>query len=431
MARALAALVTLIAALGCTQRIEVLSTPERLAPPVGDGGIIREPDNFDPLWPDAGDAAIASACGECPAGELCMGDACMPVANITALSMTYEHACQISAGRLFCWGDNASGQLGLDDREARSRRTRVGASSDWLAVATGDRHSCGLRAPGVLFCWGDNAFGQLGTGDTDARTVPARAAIDHVFLSLACGSNSCCALDAEGALYCWGDNLEGKAALDDAFSAPDVLRPTRGNGGPYATLAVGQGHACAIDREGALYCWGRNTTGELGVGEEPGQARAPLRVGEASDWVDIAASQHTSCAVRGDGSLWCWGLNAFHELSRPELDVEFHEPVQVGGDLDWAQVESGWFHTCGLKASGALFCWGRAIEGQLGQGGSVDPIEQPVMIEEPALYARLALGNFATCAVTQDEQLYCWGANEDGQLGTGDMERRAFPAAVP
>ena len=90
------------------------------------------------------------------------------------------------------------------------------------------------------------------------------------------------------------------------------------------------------------------------------------------------ASQHTSCAVRGDGSLWCWGLNAFHELSRPELDVEFHEPVQVGGDLDWAQVENGWFHTCGLKASGALADGAQVLVGSwnLTRAG-----EAPVVVE--------------------------------------------------
>ena len=126
---------------------------------------------------------------------------------------------------------------------------------------------------------------------------------------------------------------------------------------------------CAIKESGALGCWGRNTDVELGIGPEPGQTRVPMRVGDASDWLQVSASQHDSCGVRGDGSLWCWGLNTHYELGAPELDARIATPAQVGSDTDWEEVAVGWFHTCGRKRDGRVFCWGRAIEGQLPGAG--------------------------------------------------------------
>jgi alpha-tubulin suppressor-like RCC1 family protein len=188
-----------------------------------------------------------------------------------------------------------------------------------------------------------------------------------------------------------------------------------------------------ITQAGALYCWGRNPGGEAGLGPDVVQARAPTRVGEADDWVSIAASQHHTCGVRADGSLWCFGSNGHNELGVVAVlddSPVVQEPAQAGSELDWKSVAVGWFHTCALKRDDRLFCWGRAIEGQLGVR-SVDPLPAPNLITSPARFTRIALGHFHSCGVDDAGTLHCWGMNEDGQLGVGDLERRHMPVAVP
>lgn len=439
----------LFVALGaCSQRIEVLSSvADRgeaggggASAPIaggaagagargGTGGNAPDPDDVSTGEPDAG--TPSARCGECGVAQLCAVDMCVDSAGVTAIASWMRHTCRVAAGRLYCWGENAEGQLGVGDRVGRTAPERVGTFNDWLRVATGEHHTCAIRAPGVSYCFGGNSAGQLGTGDTTTRLEPVAVAYGKLLRELACGGDSCCAIDADGALACWGDNLEGKLGQDDLFGSPDATTPlVVAAGTRFRNVSVGQGHVCAIEDSGALACWGRNTNGELGIGPEPEQTRAPMRVGGASDWVSIGASQHHTCGVRDDGSLWCWGGNGHHELGAPELDLEFAMPRQVGERLDWTQVGTGWFHTCAVERGGGLWCFGRAIEGQLALE-RVQPLLEPNQVTPPERWLRIALGNFHTCGVADDGGLYCWGENDEGQLGAGDDARRHAPEAVP
>jgi alpha-tubulin suppressor-like RCC1 family protein len=200
-------------------------------------------------------------------------------------------------------------------------------------------------------------------------------------------------------------------------------------GKSWRSVELGQGQVCAIADDGALYCWGRNPEGETGLGSELPQIRIPTRVGIESDWVSIAASQHHSCGVRGDGTLWCWGKNPYLEIGAADATRSFLIPTQVGTDVDWAEVGAGWFHGCALKRDGRLSCWGRAIEGQLGQGGG-NPVRVPTRVAMPMQWQRIALGGFDTCGVDDTGSLYCWGAGPDGELGLGDVLRISEPVRV-
>ena len=443
MSTAHALRVALLAALcacsfACSQTLEVLSPapPPAAAPsvpaPERDAGPEPDPDDFGDVSADAGPAPVASPCGSCGVLQLCAVDHCVDAGGITSVASWLRHSCKVHDGRLYCWGANEHGQLGTGDTALRAIPARVGSFNDWLTVATSETHTCAIRAPGALYCFGDNASGQLATGDTSPQPLPSLVETPWPLRSVACGGTSCCAIGADAQLACWGDNLEGKVGQDDPYGSADatellVVEP----GQRFASVGVGQGHVCAIRESGELSCWGRNVRGELGLGSvDPGQLRAPARVGDASDWRVVAGSQHHSCGVRGDGSLWCWGQNVFHEVGAPELDTIFSSPRRVGSDSDWQSVAVGWFHSCGLKRDGQLWCWGRAIEGQLGVE-SIDPLPAPNLIAMPASFSRIALGHFHSCGVDDAGSLYCWGMNEEGQLGVADLERRHMPAPLP
>jgi alpha-tubulin suppressor-like RCC1 family protein len=415
--------------LACSQTIGVLAPrPAEGAHDAGrDAGASDA--RSDAATPDAG--KTASACEGCGVGELCAVDHCVSLHGVTSLSAWLSHACEVSEGRLLCWGKNDLGQLGLGDVMARSRPTRVGSFNDWLAVAAGEHQSCALRAPGRLYCWGSNDAGQLGLGDVTPRLEPAALDAGEQFMQVACGGDACCALHAGGLLFCWGSNLEGQPGQGDRGGSADVLLPAQVGHANWQAVGVGQGHACAIRDDGTLWCWGRNTDLELGLASSaPEQVRAPTQVGSSNDWRAVSGSQHHSCGTRGDGSLYCWGSNPFLELGAPADTARAAQPLRVGSDGDWASVITGWFHTCALKRDGRLYCWGRAIEGQLAQGG-IDPIATPSLVARPDHWQRFALGNFFTLGIDASGALYGWGENDVGQLGLGDAMRRAMPATAP
>jgi alpha-tubulin suppressor-like RCC1 family protein len=343
----------------------------------------------------------------------------------------FDHTCAVRAGELACWGENGAAQLGVGDRTARLAPEAVGALyTDFVDVCAGERHACALRADGSLWCWGENVHGELGLGDRDPRELPSKLAL-RPLVRVSCGGYNGCALAPDGALYCWGDNFEGKLGQADAFDAGDGLLPVRV--APQLTfydVSVGQGHVCAITREGELYCWGRNTQGQLGDASTASQERRPLRVDADMLYRRVAAAQTHSCAITRDGRLRCWGTDAFGDLglgASPGTLVT--TPTQVGTAADYVQVRANWFHTCALRENGWLYCWGRNIEGQLGLGDILDR-NTPARVGGES-WRDLAVGHFHTCAFRTDEALFCWGENDArGQLGLGESGRRYEPSPV-
>ncbi|HEX7479428.1 MAG TPA: hypothetical protein VF331_16615 [Polyangiales bacterium] len=418
----------LITFAGCGETLEVLRGPSASRSDAG-----AQPG-------DAGssdDAGAAPGCDSCGPLELCSVDRCLDASGITAIAAGLRHTCRLHSGFLQCWGSNDGAQLGLGNTIDRHSPTRVGNADDWVAVSAGQTHSCGLRAPGALHCWGENLVGQLGTGDGLSHSRPTRVGGSSDFRQVACGGDNCCALRGQGALYCWGGNLEGSPGQGDSAGAADITTPSPvAADSAWKQVSVGFAHTCAVREDGALYCWGRNVEGQLGIRIAAKQRRAPARVGTASDWRMVAAGHHHSCGVRGAGALYCWGKNESGALGIGSvvlddtmLPATYAEPVRVGLQSDWSQVAVGWFHSCATKRSGALYCWGQASDGQLGLGDGA-PATTPSLVTVPSLVRTLALGSFHTCALDADRQVYCWGANAAGQVGTGDTAQHDSPSLV-
>jgi alpha-tubulin suppressor-like RCC1 family protein len=170
-----------------------------------------------------------------------------------------------------------------------------------------------------------------------------------------------------------------------------------------------------------LYCWGRNTDGELGLGPGAGiQVRQPARVGSDGNWAHVSAGQGSTCAIKADHTLWCWGMNDAGQLGLGDRTSR-DQPARVG-DAGWDALSLNTFHACAL-AGGRLWCWGRNVEGQLGLGDTEDRA-LPTAVDEAADWSSAGSARFATCAMKTDGSVWCTGANDDGQLGTGDTDRR-------
>ncbi len=338
------------------------------------------------------------------------------------------HSCGILDGSLYCWGENSSGQLGLGDARERTQKAQLTESSNWLAVTAGETHSCALEENGNVHCWGGNDRGQLGQGDRMSRSSPTLVSLPSAATQISGDHNHTCSVLDGGALYCWGENEEGQLGQDDTYpadndTAADGLEPMRVGEKSWRMVDTGQGHTCAVREDGTLWCWGRNTGGPLGVAE-PEQIRYPVQIGSDDDWTRAEAGQHHSCGLR-NGQLYCWGRNngisddsgAVFGAPAP---VQTETPLRIGDFDDWTAITTNTFHGCGLRGS-ELWCWGRAIEGQLGLSG-IDVRTEAERVGSG--FQKVAAGRFHSCVLTADNSIQCAGENYDGRLGTGDLERR-------
>jgi alpha-tubulin suppressor-like RCC1 family protein len=183
---------------------------------------------------------------------------------------------------------------------------------------------------------------------------------------------------------------------------------------PMVALAIGGSHTLALRKDGTLWAWGNNDSGQLGVGPAP-QYNAPQQIGLDSNWAAITAGENHSLALKTDGSLWAWGENA-GQLG-DGTDANRYAPVRIGAESSWEAVSAGSWHTLGLKKDGSLWAWGDNYYGQLGVNFSIKSSNIPIRIGTDNNWKAVEAGAFHSLAIKTDGSLWAWGYNSSGQLG--------------
>ncbi len=323
-------------------------------------------------------------------------------------------------GSVMCWGGQELGSFGLGTTASLAMPTPLAKSM--TKVAPGRFHACGLTPAGGIECSGNGGSGNLGLGTTSNATTfgPINSAgkpwAGLVWTNVASGESASCALSSTGALYCWGSNCYGQVdatTTTSTLSNLALVAPALGNG--WTNLAVGQNHHCGTRADGSLRCWGRNRDGQIGNGKAE-ESSCTIKTGpfdHGTGWsTSIAAGVSHTCAVKADGTLWCWGDNANGQLG-DDTTAAKTVPVAVGTAKDWSRIAAGNATTCGLRTSGALYCWGANSQGQLGVG-DLGQRKLPTLTGK-ANWMRVAVGFSHACGVQTDGSLWCWGSSEFGQ----------------
>ncbi len=334
-----------------------------------------------------------------------------------------RHTCAVIDGALYCWGENSSGALGLGDVDVRLVPTRVGIDEDWAKVEIGDGFSCGLRS-GIVWCWGSGSSGQLGAAQFASSLVPLEVSLSGLARDVAVGHDHACAILLNDSLFCWGNNAEGQLAQNDPWTGPGVntaVPVAVAPGSSFRLVALGQGHSCGIQLDGTLWCWGRNSSGELGQGlSSPDQTRTIGQTGSDDDWTALSSGQSHTCGVRAN-ELYCWGDNESFQLGLPVVGFT-DDPTFVPTPSVVESVDVDTFHSCALLSSGEVLCFGRNIEGQLGDG-TITAREMPTFVVPAGDWDQISVGRFHSCAI-RSGTVACTGENVDGRLGVGDAQRR-------
>jgi alpha-tubulin suppressor-like RCC1 family protein len=155
--------------------------------------------------------------------------------------------------------------------------------------------------------------------------------------------------------------------------------PPNGDGSPTHGLTAGRDHTCALDEIGVL-CWGSNASGQLG-NPVAGLSLYPVRAALPAAVVSVTAGDQHTCALIAGGEVWCWGSNFNGQLGRGTIGGTSSAPAVVSGGLSFVALTAGTAHTCGRTTNGSLYCWGGNAFGQLGDGTQSDRAT-PVRVAE-------------------------------------------------
>lgn len=337
--------------------------------------------------------------------------------------------------------------------ETRDRLEVTSVVQEAETISAGGGHACALTAAGDAWCWGNAWEGALGDGvvpgddDEGSRATPVAVVGGHRFTSITAGSGHTCALDTEARAWCWGNGDAGRLgdgstqsgqADDGEVTAELVATPTAVVGGhAFAAISAGADHTCALDKQGAAWCWGANDVGQLGAGDAaPSWASTPVPVVGGHVFAAITTSslsdeQSHSCALDRAGTAWCWGADGFGQLGdaipgaqsssrssddQPPVPTR-NAPGRVSGSHTYISISAGNHYTCALDIQGVAWCWGADDLAQLGDGADAGPDKaSPVLVDTQVPFTLVSAGESHTCAIDATRKAWCWGSA--GPFGT-------------
>jgi len=358
--------------------------------------------------------------------------------NWSKLSVGSLNAAAIdTSGRLYTWGDNTNGQLGLGDQITRSSPTQV--SGSWTLISNSTTPSgfgsfaFGIKSDNSLWSWGDNTYGTLGNNSTGTITSPIQLLGTWRYADA--GALNGFAIKSDNTLWGWGTNSNGdlgqNAIVPTYRSSPVQVAPNNF----FSSVTTGLFGTLATRLDGTILGWGAdNGRGTLGLGTTIARS-SPTQIGTLS-WSIVAISLSTTLGITaGDvpgttgtlKNLYAWGRNISNgtsvtrsspvQINSATLIQYRSSPVQIGSS-SWSAVSAGTSHTLGITTTGNMYAWGDNSLRQLGittlTTGTVTP-----QIDSQA-YLR-----------SGDNSLFAWGANDVGQIGDGTILNRSNPVQIP
>jgi alpha-tubulin suppressor-like RCC1 family protein len=354
--------------------------------------------------------------------------------NFTDVSNGLYHSCGLTTtGDVYCWGLNTSGQLGngtLIDSTVPVAVT-MPAGVTFSTIDVGDSHSCALSSQGNAYCWGDNQTVQIGDGTQTNRTIPTAVSMptDVTFVTISAGGYQTCALSSINTAYCWGVYRWRTSNNDWIYSATPRLTNVPSGSTSVTSIDVGFMHICIITNIGKAYCGGQNLNRSLGTGSsaEWSDMSAVLLPSDVTV-SHISAGRYHTCAVTTNGVLYCWGKNENGRLGTGTSNgVDSSNPKSVihESGIAFTSVIAGLDNTCATDTMNTIYCWGYNEFGQLGTYDTLSYTSpSPISILNDQTITHISLGAFHTCASTASGRVFCWGANEKGQLGDGTKHLR-------
>ncbi|MDP3630641.1 MAG: prepilin-type N-terminal cleavage/methylation domain-containing protein [Actinomycetota bacterium] len=368
-----------------------------------------------------------------------------------------HHSCAItSEGQAYCWGWGGNGRLGNNSSTNSSVPVAVSSAGvlngkTLKSISIGGSHACAIASDNQAYCWGNNINGQLGNNTTTGGSVPVAVSIVGVLSgktvkSISVGSDHTCAIASDNLAYCWGTG--GNGQLGNASTANTSVPVAVSTGGVLSGLTVksivaGGGYTCAIASDNQAYCWGLGNQGQLG-NNTSSNTSVPVTVSSSGALSgktikSVAPGWSHTCAIASDNQAYCWGNGTNGQLGNGASSTSL-VPVAVStsGAFSGKTIKSiaagDYYYTCALASDNQVYCWGIPTYGVLGNNlGASSPV--PVAVSTSGVLSGKTVQSITTgfghvCALSSDNQIYCWGAGTLGQLGNSSFADSPIPVTV-
>jgi alpha-tubulin suppressor-like RCC1 family protein len=342
-------------------------------------------------------------------------------------------AVVLANGTVSIFGRNQYGQLGINDTTQRNTPVQVwGISSSAVAVACVSTHTIVLLADGTVRAFGENTSGQLGVNDTTSRLTPVQVwGISSSATAIACGVAHTAILLADGTVRTFGSGGQGRLGVGDTTqrnTPVQVLNITSAT-----AISCGAYHTVVLLTDGTVRTFGNGAAGQLGVNDTT-QRLTPVQVwGISSSAVAVAGGQSHTVVLLADGTVRTFGVNFRGELGVNDK-IQRNTPVQVWGISSSAVaiaagVPNQAYFTAIVLADGTLRTFGRNNNGQLGINDTIDR-STPVQVLNITSATAIACGSYHIAALLADGTVRTFGSNDAGQLGVNDTTSRQTPVQV-
>src|SRR5690554_3326228 len=369
------------------------------------------------------------------------------------LALGYNHSCFIlSNENVSCWGSNQYGQLGhgnktkeeiekellerrkngdvITEEEIEAEQNKLSSSTPVkvkdsngvmtgaIKISAGENHTCALLAGGNVKCWGNNSDRQLGNAELSTQGKKASSTAVDVNVAdlqgvkaISVGNTYSCALLEAGDIKCWGK-------IPSGFSANNLLELT--NKKP-SQLATASAHACVVTEDNQVQCWGDSSK----LGHSESEATEVTGIDNA---LFVSSKGSHSCALLNNGRVRCWGSNLRGQIGNGDGgSITSTVTIPSKNVINLSQVvslSSGENYNCAVTQLGQVKCWGNNDNGQLGftsTGSYKQQFYPQVAASGISTAEEVSVSQNHSCARLKNDDVYCWGKNDRGQLGNGQL----------
>lgn len=376
----------------------------------------------------------------------------------------YHSLALAEDGTVWAWGAGGQGQLGDGEAEGRNEPAPVqgpegeGYLENIVEVSAGKRHSLALKEDGTVWAWGWNERHELGDGTSENRYKPVQVHgpggdgyLENV-VEIATWRRHNLVIKEDGTVWAWGMNNRGQLGdgTNEDRSVPVQVLGPEGEGylNNIKEIDAGHQHSLALKKDGTLWSWGGNWTGQLGDTTEEGRSKpvrvhAPVDEGYLDNIVEFSAGNFHTLALKEDGTVWGTGHNSHGQLSgtNPRTRAEQIRksvPTRAGMPDEYLEnikdISAGSDFSMFLKEDGTVMALG-LNNGNLGDGTNLDRTEAvQVRSEKDNDYLenvlKISAGGNHTLAMKEEKIVLSWGQNNYGQLGDGTTENQLTPVEV-
>lgn len=320
-------------------------------------------------------------------------------------------------GTVWAWGAPYPGSdlsyFGAGQKDNGSILIKIDGLTNVTAISAGSSHSLALKDDGTVWAWGFNLDGQLGDGTYNNSNIPVRVKNLNNITAISAGARYNLALNKDGTLWAWGDNHEGQLG-DGTINKVEPYgknTPVKVDISNVKAISAG-GFSAVIKDDGSVWAWGNNEFSQIGHGLNP-IIPYPTMVSGISNVKQIAVGRNHILAIKNDGTIWEWG-DVWNEFSKSTI---VSTPRQLHNFSQMVDISAGWVHSMALKDDGTVYTWGSNSDGQLGGGSDTSYVKaEPVKITSLVNISNIDAGSFNSVALTYDGAIWEWGRNIEGQI---------------